>query len=542
MRSSTLLFTLFRFFLPPALIATVLLYTYPAVQSCAFPYPAPSRSGANNNQQSCFLDSKSNSKSQTHQTPVTQELAPFRLLALGDPQLEGSTSLPDPLAPWFPTLTTARTRLAFSGDKPATLLKIAREVAGKDVVTLLQALRKKLDLLGNDFYLAHIFWLMRWWTAPTHVVVLGDLLGSQWITDGEFESRTRRFWDRVFKGAGRVPDEVTGLGGGDGGERRWGDTTQVLGEDQSWSARLVTVAGNHDVGYAGDIDSHRIERFETAFGAANWVVRFQLPFDEARDRGKVVGVLGGVGSTAVVAPPALDVVVLNSMNLDSPAWQTELQAETHEFLDEMVRREKRSQDATVLLTHIPLFKEEGVCVDGPFFNYFPEEQGGGIKEQNHLSQEMSWKILDGLFDAHGGIVVNGHDHEGCNVLHHRHALPATKDEDRTWKASRYRTSTNTTSDEYEKIREITVRSMMGSYGGNAGLLSAWFDDEDKEWRFEYRTCVLGVQHIWWAVHAVDIVVILLGLFGVEALRQEWAAERREEDKRLEEERKNKKKI
>ena len=26
-----------------------------------------------------------------------------------------------------------------------------------------------------------------------------------------------------------------------------------------------------------------------------------------------------------------------------------------------------------------------------------------------------------------------------------------------------------------------------------------------EWRFEYSFCALGVQHLWWAVHAVNAI-------------------------------------
>lgn len=405
------------------------------------------------------------------------------------------------------------------------MLKVAKEAVQKDIPRIAQAARKRVDLLGNDFYLAHVFWLVRWWTAPTHVVVLGDLLGSQWISDGEFDARAERYWGRVFKGTERVADDVTGFG-----QQGWGDSVQVLGEED-WANKLINVAGNHDIGYAGDINEHRIERFETAFGAANWVIRFQLPFDAARDEEK--GFLG----TSRMEPPALEVVVLNSMNLDEPAWQDELRVETLEFLDAMTKRDTRSQDARVLLTHIPLAKDEGVCVDGPFFAYFPEEQGGGIREQNHLSQDSSWKILYGLFSGHTGVILNGHDHEGCDVLHQR-----LSGGDGSWISSRYHPAANLKSDGGDKIREITVRSMMGSYGGNAGLLSAWFDEEAKEWKFEYDVCALGVQHIWWAVHVFDLVVLLFGLLGVEALRREWAVERRDWDRRLEEETKSKKKV
>lgn len=59
-----------------------------------------------------------------------------------------------------------------------------------------------MDLWGNDRYLRHVYGRTRWWAMPTHTVVLGDLLGSQWIGDGEFERRAERFWGTVL-GRGR---------------------------------------------------------------------------------------------------------------------------------------------------------------------------------------------------------------------------------------------------------------------------------------------------------------------------------------------------
>ena len=69
----------------------------------------------------------------------------------------------------------------------------------------------------------------------------------------------------------------------------------------------------------------------------------------------------------------------------------------------------------------------------------------------------------------GGVMMTGHDHEGCQIEHH------WDQEVEKWKAEKW-------DDEKRNknaIREITVRSMMGEYGGNAGLLSAWFDPKTK---------------------------------------------------------------
>jgi hypothetical protein len=373
-----------------------------------------------------------------------------------------------------------------------------------------------------------------------------------------------------------------------------------LGEDESWLNRVINIVGNHDVGYAGDMSEHRIDRFERAFGKAHWDITFTLSENDS-------GIAPSNDSTDV-APPALRLVILNSMNLDTPALSDSLQKETYDFMNHIITTARPVTDkthATILLTHIPLHKEHGICVDSPFFNFHPS--GTGIKEQNMLSEHASKIIMEGIFGLNGnpdvdgqgfgrrGIIINGHDHEGCDVVHYvsrpgiletplrtdeglvagditgtEEVLPTSDIEaiatnttstpavDTTddvtpepvlevippqWHAQRYPHDAN----ELPQIREITLRSMMGDFSGYAGFLSAWFDPEagDRgEWRIEFQTCGVGVQHWWWGVHIADLVVlVLVGLgvcvWGVERLerlldgeeertengRRDWASKR-----------------
>lgn len=368
-----------------------------------------------------------------------------------------------------------------------------------DVPSILKSYRKRLDLLGNDYYLAHIHRLLHRSLRPTHITVLGDLLGSQWISDEEFERRGWRYWHRVFRGGHRVEDDVTG-----------GIHLGSLEQDQSWESRVINVAGNHDIGYAGDITSERLARFEKVFGRANWETRFTLLEANISDIKDVLS----------EPRPELRVVVLNSLNLDTPALEPDLQADTYKFINDVITLSRPVEDktsATILLTHVPLHKEDGVCVDGPMFKFYDDELGGGLKEQNHLSSNAAKGVLEGIYgmsgnpDAPGqglgrdGVILTGHDHEGCDVYHH---LPDDEiKEARAWKAERWADSTAKRDRTIPGIREITVRSMMGDLGGNAGLLSAWYDHEIGRWQFEYSTCALGTQHIWWAVHVLDIITM-----------------------------------
>lgn len=497
MRISSLCFDAFCFFLPPALICTVCLYLYPALVDCSFPN---ARSGS----VGCAIPG-------SLKDAVPTEIAPFRLLALGDPQLEGDTSLPNPNVPAFPSLRTLGTRVKRGRlhTIPFILTSAAGEVITRDIPKIVQGYRKRLDLWGNDLYLAHIYRSISWWADPTHTVVLGDLLGSQHISDEEFGRRRDRFWHTVFAGSEKVPRTVTDVSG----------RSEVLGKDDSWKSRVIAVAGNHDIGYAGDISEHRVERFEEAFGSVNWDIRFKLEGD-------------GPGSTQASAlepstvtsvAPELRLVILNSMNLDEPAKDPNLQNLSREFIRHELYRPRdmlAGASGTVLLTHIPFHKEAGICADGPFFDYFLPHEGGGVKEQNHLSEPSSDYILNGLTSfgkPENAIVLNGHDHEGCDTYHYRSLASFDSKTDEPgvtaspWQAKHHRQSASEiANNSLLGIREITVRSMMGSFGGNAGLLSAWFDNDTQEWRFEYSSCRLGVQHIWWGVHVLDLVVITFG--------------------------------
>ncbi|KAK3725966.1 hypothetical protein LTR37_000114 [Vermiconidia calcicola] len=502
MRISGLFFRTFCFLLLPAIVATLFLYFYAPLFVCSFPTAKRADPG------SSLLGAPRDA--------ILEEVAPFRLLALADPQLEGDTSLPDPDAPAFPSLVELWSRLEDGQFSTVTdvLFLAAGHLVTQDVPKLLKGYRKRIDLWGNDLYLAHIYRSVSWWAEPTHTVVLGDLLGSQWIGDEEFARRSERFWNRVYRGAEKAPRTTTD-------SRK---TVEVLGQDESWRRTLITVAGNHDIGYAGDIDEHRIERFEDAYGSVNWETTFiwenatsQSANSTDSDRSKFPS-----------SPPELHLVMLNSMNLDSPAYNTELQQQSRDFLEAQLYHSDhsaRSESATILLTHIPFHKEAGVCMDPPFFDWFPEDQGGGIREQNHLSKQTSDFILSGLAGGSKrgkAIILNGHDHEGCDTYHYR-ALDTGDDASEeafippAWEAKYFGDAfSEVANDSLHGLREITVRSMMGSYGGNAGFLSAWFDENSREWKFAYNSCMLGVQHFWWAVHVLDLVVLGLGLASLVA--------------------------
>jgi len=500
-----------RILLPVAFCLTTYLYFYPIFHSCIFPSKDGSivtafRRALNQHAGSVWNQTSS----------AEPSIPPFRLLTLADPQLEGDSSLPDPENGFFPKLERHWSRLKSSAgvDLSGTLIQVLPELALEDIPDALQALRKRLDLFGNDYFLGHVFRTLHWWTKPTHVAVLGDLVGSQWVTDEEFESRGWRYWNRVLAGGKRVDESITNWGAKEESKERL-----VRMDDAKWTDTIINIAGNHDIGYAGDVSRKRIERFEKVFGKANWDVTFEYPpggSNEANRSG---------------AAPTLHLIVLNSLLLDTPALCEDLQAETYDYLNDLIGRRLRPVEDrtsfTLLLTHLPLHKPEGVCVDAPFFDFWGDDDGCGVyrphglKEQNHLSLHASrGGTLEALFGMTGnldapaqgkgrnGLILTGHDHEGCDVWHY---IPANstssfgQDEKETeWDAVRWRHADLNRA--HTGIREVTLRSMMGDYGGNAGLLSAWFDFEDGEWRYDITMCTLNLT-LWWAVHVVDLLAL-----------------------------------
>lgn len=515
---------LLRVLVPLSVVLTVYLYLFPLFQQCAFPLPLPDNTGVDSAQAAFRETARLHSP-----TDRTRErgLAPFRLLALGDPQLEGDTSIPNARGQSFPHLARLFSHLTFRTTHYSLRERVRQSLHDTidfyflDIPNTIESVRKRIDLFGNDFYLAHIYRTVHWWAQPTHVTVLGDLVGSQWLEDDEFERRSRRYWNRVFRGGERVPDEVARLPGEDY------DLAGVLGDcgddetAEAWTRRIINVAGNHDIGYAGDINEERLERFERAFGKANYELRFELPITNATLNATLRDALTNRESDRLV--PEIRVVVLNDMNLDTPALSQELQDATYGFINSVINTATAVEfkgHFTVMLTHVPLYKPEGVCVDAPFFDF--HEHDGSLKEQNQISDAASRGFLEGIYGLSGdagapaagrgrpGVILNGHDHEGCDTWHFVNQSAAA--ENRTWEARRWREATGSGlpgAAGLPGIREVTVRSMMGDFGGNAGLLSAWFDAGAWEWRFEYATCPLGTQHLWWLVHTLDLITVLL---------------------------------
>ncbi|VBB71303.1 Putative protein of unknown function [Podospora comata] len=527
-----------RVLIPVSIALTIYLYLYPVFGTCAFPLPPSSSSEtrspfletAKSHWVPAFLANATatatatataiNSSIEEPPAPaLPSKKAPFRLLTLGDPQLEGSTSIPIEYLGVFPHAKSLvrNFKLSRLGIKQA--LHDAVDILLEDTFNFFESVRKIIDLFGNDFYLAHIYRSVHWWTRPTHVTVLGDLVGSQWLNEAEFTKRANRYWNRVFRGAEKVPNSLQAY---PAEEYDLSGYLSRFDNDTTWARRIINVAGNHDIGYAGDITTNLTARFEKAFGKINYELRFELPLPEGFDSKTLYNPDTNTESTRLI--PELRLVVLNDMNLDTPALSTQLQDDTYTFINNVINTAAAVEfegHYTVILTHIPLYKPTGVCVDQPFFEFHSHD--GTLKEQNQLSVAASKGFLEGILgmsassSAPGGgkgrrgIILNGHDHAGCDTYHYVNQTAEGGEVE--WQVKRWRQAVRekTVGKEAEGVpgvREITVRSMMGDFGGNAGLLSIWFDEESWQWKADYDTCPLGTQHLWWLVHILDLIAVV----------------------------------
>lgn len=330
--------------------------------------------------------------------------------------------------------------------------------------------RGSLDLWGNDHYLGHIHSTMRRFVRPTHTIILGDHMSSQWIDDVEFAMRSKRLEDRVL---------------------RWRP------DDERFN-----ITGNHDVGYAGDMTRFRINRWSQRFGPTNFITHVDT-------------------EKYVPGSKALRVIGLNDLHLDGPALDEDLRGQTHLFLQQI----PQTKEATILLTHIPMHKEAGLCVDEPHMAYY-DYPHVLLREQNHLSPESTQAVLGRVF-SDGGIILTGHDHEGCRTIH---LEPSSTNQ--FWTAEKYQQKRlaqlqrDARNGAANVIEEITVRSVMGQYSGNAGVLAARYDPSTMTWNFKYQAVPFVHNTAWWLINILTLIsgvylaaYVMVGKRGMESLRR-----------------------
>lgn len=360
---------------------------------------------------------------------------------------------------------------------------------------------KRLDNYGNDYYLGHIYDIMKNRLKPSHVAVMGDQFSSQWIADSEFYNRTYRFVERLFPRSPEYKKTVvdTWKHHQDYDWSLWLQKEQEMAPDHRFKSRtyydtydwyfpdtdpnfdnplFINLTGNHDIGYSGDATWQHMARFHLLFGQNNYVIHY--------NKGK---------------PEEWRLVVLDSLTLEGPALQEEFRLYTWSFLDKLNETNADFGGSTVLLTHIPFFKRAGLCADGPDHRYYENYErepykNGKLRSQNHLLNDTSQTVLDIIFpNTKEGIILTGHDHVGCDTWF-SHV-------DGQWVAEREKHQGD------KHVHEIVVRAMMGEYEGQTGLVTGQFDYDAQAWQLSFTYCSFAIQHWWWASKLAALVSLLV---------------------------------
>jgi len=163
---------------------------------------------------------------------------------------------------------------------------------------------------------------------------------------------------------------------------------------------IFYLSGNHDIGYSAFFSAHPevLSRYEKEFGSRNY--QFSA--------GKV------------------DFVVIDAQTLDG-AKKSKERSSSWEFIKTL--SPGNTSNPKVLLTHIPLYRPDntpcGPHRSSPVINqrvsYAALDQG--ITYQNYLTKETSDLLLSLLKPV---LVLSGHDHDQCTVIHSTPFWPVTE--------------------------------------------------------------------------------------------------------------------
>eukprot|EP00162_Nutomonas_longa_P011577 comp20623_c0_seq1/m.42045 comp20623_c0_seq1/g.42045 ORF comp20623_c0_seq1/g.42045 comp20623_c0_seq1/m.42045 type:complete len:406 (-) comp20623_c0_seq1:140-1357(-) len=243
-------------------------------------------------------------------------------------------------------------------------------------------------------------------SSPDAAVVLGDIFSYQGLDDTEFDERADRF-DR-----------------------------SILQPFADRNIPVHVIPGNHDLGYAWELNLPRVRRWEARFGPVNKLVPVSTDTIAKTQNPDMLSY--GTGHS---------LAFLNGLSLDSESHfdmpHQEIRKKTLAFFEELKRLHEAHLDSQnisrhgiILFTHIPLHKENNPhCLgDRP---HIERDTRDFVVQQNMISEQTTEDIVEEIAPD---LVFTGHDHEGCIFQHNI------------------------------DTKEHTVRSMMGDYAGNFDTL------------------------------------------------------------------------
>ena len=298
----------------------------------------------------------------------------------------------------------------------------------------------------TDLYLRRTYSRLQTVLYPDTIFFLGDLFdgGREWSTrttkspHKEYHRYGQDYWLNEYRRFGNIFF------------RHWGDAGLDPRKGQPGRKLISSLPGNHDLGFARGVQVGVRDRFNAYFGDGN---RIDI-----------------IANHTFVS---IDSLSLSALGQESPEQVQDLWRPTVDFLDtaakqktRLVQRELRKQQGlrpyppfphksytaaelakaelphsaakvtdfpTILLTHIPLFRNPGTPC-GPQREHWPPTPAdpplendprnaisvsGGEQYQNVLNKEITVDIANKIGDIQ--YAFSGDDHDYCEVLHRGYA-------------------------------------------------------------------------------------------------------------------------
>ncbi|KAE9368634.1 hypothetical protein N431DRAFT_382250 [Stipitochalara longipes BDJ] len=321
----------------------------------------------------------------------------------------------------------------------------------------------KFTMLHTDNYLKRSYISLQKKLHPDTIFFLGDLFdgGREWTTshgnmdDPEWANGLRpageqayvktwnrkygdAFWLREYDRFGRIFDKLWNIAGPNPGP--W----------QRGRKLISSLPGNHDLGFGANIKIPIRNRFETFFGEGNRVdvignhtfvsvdsVSLSAASSPHLTKDITAPVEEFLSKVQVLKRKAVDhelsLQAGEERVLRSPHKVEELDRVNFTSLPNLDPGEGKAELPTILLTHVPLYREKGTPCGpkrehwppakppkGQITPVFPDERNaisisGGYQYQNVLSEEDSVRLVTTVGNVQR--VFSGDDHDYCEIVH-----------------------------------------------------------------------------------------------------------------------------
>jgi hypothetical protein len=155
-----------------------------------------------------------------------------------------------------------------------------------------------------------------------------------------------------------------------------------------------------------------------------------------------------------------------------------LHQETWDLINSLKEDKNIHQFPIILLTHIPLYKPAGSCPgDEPSTTI---GRRGFITQQNLWEENTTNFILNEIKPL---FVFNGHDHSGCIYQHNN----------------------------IEKTLEVTMRSVMGDYGGYTGYLEISKTKGIEKFEYQYFSTTFVITYLISVLLVTSLIVLIVDI-------------------------------